>query len=326
VQLPRVGVVRLAENARRLERLVAKGRARVKSATVSLRAGKLSVSLQVEVLRPQANHRPAKPDSRVGIDLGTRWLAVVASADGAVLERVGMPAPLKASLTELRRLNRRHARSRKCSNRRHELKRQISAAHARVADIRGDALHKLTTRLAKTHGVIAIEDLHIAALMQQTGPGARARKQALADAALGELRRQLAYKCGWYGSRLVVADRWYPSSQTCHRCGHRQKIGRRERWTCAGCDTTHHRDDNAAINLARYEPDPRLREQARQGAQLSCRCGACPTQQAERLRDTETDNDATPAGASQPHGTAVPPTRRDGPQAVNPARGAKVAA
>ncbi len=204
MQLPRVGVVRLAENARRLERLVAKGRARVKSATVSLRAGKLSVSLQVEVLRPQANHRPAKPGSRVGIDLGTRWLAVVASADGTVLERVGMPAPLKASLTELRRLDRRHARSRKCSNRRHELKRQISAAHARVADIRGDALHKLTTRLAKTHGVIAIEDLHIAALMQQTGPGARARKQALADAALGELRRQLAYKCGWYGSRLVV--------------------------------------------------------------------------------------------------------------------------
>ena len=176
MQLPRVGVVRLAENARRLERLVAKGRARVKSATVSLRAGKLSVSLQVEVLRPQANHRPAKPGSRVGIDLGTRWLAVVASADGTVLERVGMPAPLKASLTELRRLDRRHARSRKCSNRRHELKRQISAAHARVADIRGDALHKLTTRLAKTHGVIAIEDLHIAALMQQTGPGARARK------------------------------------------------------------------------------------------------------------------------------------------------------
>jgi putative transposase len=83
---------------------------------------------------------------------------------------------------------------------------------------------------------------------------ARARRRGLSDSALGETRRQLAYKTRWYGSRLGVADRWYPSSKTCHACGHMQEIGWGEHWTCTGCGTSHQRDDNAAINLARYEP------------------------------------------------------------------------
>ena len=65
------------------------------------------------------------------------------------------------------------------------------------------------------------------------------------------------YKTRWYGSHLTLADRWYPSSKTCHVCGHNQEIGWAEHWTCnsadGGCGTTHQRDDNAAINLARYE-------------------------------------------------------------------------
>jgi putative transposase len=63
-------------------------------------------------------------------------------------------------------------------------------------------------------------------------------------------------KTGWYGSRLIVADRWYPSSRTCHACGHVQDIGWKEHWTCTGCKIRHQRDDNAAVNLARYEPRP----------------------------------------------------------------------
>jgi transposase len=87
--------------------------------------------------------------------------------------------------------------------------------------------------------------------------GARARRRGRSDSALGETRRQLAYKTAWYGSRLVIADRWYPSSKTCHACGHVQDIGWDEHWTCTGCGTSHQRDDNAAINLARYEePHP----------------------------------------------------------------------
>jgi putative transposase len=95
------------------------------------------------------------------------------------------------------------------------------------------------------------------AMLRQKGlTGARARRRGLSDSALGKPRRQLAYKIRWYGSHLT-ADRWYPSSKTCHTCGRVQNIGWAEHWTCnpadLGCGVTHQRDDNAAINLARYE-------------------------------------------------------------------------
>jgi putative transposase len=77
-------------------------------------------------------------------------------------------------------------------------------------------LHVLTTRLAKTHGRVVVEGLDAAGMLRQKGlPGARARRRGLSDAALGTLRRHLSYKAGWYGSQLVVADRWFPSSKTC---------------------------------------------------------------------------------------------------------------
>jgi putative transposase len=92
-------------------------------------------------------------------------------------------------------------------------------------------------------------------MLRQKGlPGARARRRGLSDSALGETRRQLGYKTGWYGSRLVIADRFYPSSKTCHACGRVQDIGWAAHWTCTQCGTAHQRDDKAAVNLARYEP------------------------------------------------------------------------
>jgi putative transposase len=115
-------------------------------------------------------------------------------------------------------------------------------------------VHVLTTRLAKTHGCIVVEGLDAAAMLRHKGlPGARARRRGLSDAALGTPRRHLSYTTGWYGSTPVVADRWFPSSKTCHACGHVQDIGWDDEWQCGGCSATHRRDDNAAINLARYE-------------------------------------------------------------------------
>ena len=97
-------------------------------------------------------------------------------------------------------------------------------------------LHVLTTRLAKTHGRIVVEGLDAAGMLRQKGlPGARARRRGLSDAALGTPRRHLSYKTGWYGSALVVADRWFPSSKTCHGCGHVQDIGWAEHWQCDAC-------------------------------------------------------------------------------------------
>jgi putative transposase len=251
--LPVIGTVRTDENTRRIERLIAKGRAWVLAITVRRNGTRLDASVRVLVCRPQ-QPRVADPGSRVGVDVGVRRLATVANQDGTVLEYVPNPRPLDAALKELRHASRARARCTKGSRRYRERSTEISRLHRRVNDVRTHHLHCLTTRLAKTHGRIVVEGLDAAGMLRQKGlPGARARRRGLSDAALGAPRRHLSYKAGWYGSALVVADRWFPSSKTCHDCGHVQDIGWDEKWQCDGCSVTHQRDDNAAVNLARYE-------------------------------------------------------------------------
>ena len=254
VTLPTIGTVRTCENTRRLERLIAKGRARVLAVTVSRKGTRLVAAFRVLVQRPQ-RAGVADPDSRVGVDVGVRVLATVASSRGEVIERVPNPRPLEAALKELRHLCRERSRRTRGSRRYAETSRKITRLQRRAADIRACHIHRLTTRLAKTHGAIVAEGLDAAGMLRQKGlAGARARRRGLSDSALGETRRQLGYKTGWYGSNLITAGRFYPSSKTCHACGHVQDIGWAEQWACGQCGTSHQRDDNAAVNLARYEP------------------------------------------------------------------------
>jgi putative transposase len=251
--LPVIGTVRTHENTRRIERLICAGRARVLAISVRRNGIRLDASVRVLVQRPQ-QPGVALPDSRVGIDVGVRRLATVAAHNGVVIERVENPRPLDAGLGELRRLCRARSRCIKGSRQYRARTTQISRLHRRVNDLRTHHLHVLTTRLAKTHGRIVVEGLDAAGMLRQKGlPGARARRRGLSDAALGTPRRHLSYKTGWHGSQLVVADRWFPSSKTCHACGHVQEIGWSERWQCDTCSASHQRDDCAAINLARYE-------------------------------------------------------------------------
>jgi putative transposase len=189
--------------------------------------------------------------------VGVRVLATVASSGGEVVERVPNPRPLEGALKELRHLSRERSRRVRGSRRYAQTQQKITRLQRRVACIRGHHVHNLTTRLAKTHGEIVVEGLDAAGMLAQKGlTGPRARRRGLSDSALGETRRQLGYKTAWYGSTLVVADRWYPSSRTCCACGHVQDIGWDEHWTCTRCGASHQRDDNAAVNLARYEPPP----------------------------------------------------------------------
>jgi putative transposase len=251
--LPVIGTVRVHENTRRIERLIRAGRARVLAISVRRNGTRLDASVRVLVQRPQ---QPGVGSSgwRVGVDVGVRRLATVANEDGAVLERVPNPRPLDAALKELRHASRARSRCMKGSRRYRERVTEISRLHRRVNDVRTHHLHVLTTRLAKTHGRIVVEGLDAAGMVRQRGLlGARARRRGLSDAALGTPRRHLSYKTGWYGSHLVVADRWFASSKTCHACGHVQDIGWAEHWQCVGCSASHQRDDNAAVNLARYE-------------------------------------------------------------------------
>ena len=184
-----------------------------------------------------------------------RRLATVANECGEVIEHVANPRPLETALKMVRQVSRARSRCTKGSRQDRERTTELSWLHRRVNDVRTHHLHVLTTRLAKTHGRIVVEGLDAAGMLRQKGlSGARARRRGLADAALGTPRRHLSYKTGWYGSELVVADRWFPSSKTCHVCGHVQDIGWAEHWQCDACTASpHQRDDNAAINLARYE-------------------------------------------------------------------------
>jgi len=194
VTLPRIGTVRVHENTRRLERLITTGRARILAVTVCRRGIRLVACLRVLLRRP-IQPRVSDPGSRVGVDVGVRILATIADQNGQVIERVPNPRPLQAALTDLRRLSRQRSRRTRGSRRYTQTQQKITRLHRRAAAIRGHHLHTLTTRLAKTHGEIVVEGLNAAGLLRQKGlPGARARRRGLSDSALGQTRRQLAYK------------------------------------------------------------------------------------------------------------------------------------
>ena len=249
--LPVLGTLRTHENTRRIERLIAMNRAKILGVTVSRQGERIIAAVRVSVARPQ-RATVTRPDSVVGIDVGVRRLATVATTN-EVISELANPRALEHRLSELRRLQRQRARRTRGSRQYTETAAKIARLHAEVAHLRQHTIHVFTTNLAKTHGVIVVEGLDAASLLQQRGlPGARSRRRELSDAALGEIRRQLRYKCPWYGSTLIEADQFFPSSKTCHGCGHVQVIGWQERWTCDECSSSHQRDDNAAINLARW--------------------------------------------------------------------------
>jgi IS605 OrfB family transposase len=241
VQLPRIGVLKTHESTRKLARRLERGTARILAATISRRADRWYVSFTVEVERanPASNSKP----SVVGVDVGVRHLAVLST--GAVIPN---PRALEGSLRKLRRLNRELARRTPGSRRRKQTRRRLARVHARVANIRRDTLHKLTTSLATKHGTVVVEQLNVAGMVRN-----RRLARAIADTGMAELRRQLTYKTTWYGSRLVVADRFYPSSKTCSTCGWvRAKLTLADRtFTCEACGLAIDRDLNAARNLAK---------------------------------------------------------------------------
>jgi putative transposase len=262
VVLPRLGRVRTHESTRKLARRLDAGTARILSATVTSRAGRWHVSFTIELQRDvgrqaipahvaRSNHRV------VGVDAGVKELAVVAAVDGTVVARHPHPGALRRAQRRLRTLQRRVARQQRGSRRWRRTQRGVAGCHARAVNVRRDTLAKLTTRLAQTHDVIVVEDLNLDGMGRRkpgAGRGGRAFNRALRDAALGEIRRQLAYKCQWYGSTLVVADRWYPSSKTCSGCGARKpSLPLTERtYACDTCGLNIDRDVNAAVNLARH--------------------------------------------------------------------------
>ncbi|GGP10674.1 IS607 family element transposase accessory protein TnpB [Nonomuraea glycinis] len=248
VVLPVLGRIKTHEPVGELARLLTEG-ARIASATVRWQEGRWHVSFIVHAERAQGS--PARPDAVIGVDLGIKTLAVF--SDGR--PPVANPRHLNAAARKLRRLSRaasrKHGPDRR--TRQQPSKRWLRAnaarnrAEHRVAALRRDGIHQLTTSLARTYGTIVVEDLNVAGMIRN-----RRLAQAVSDAGFGEIRRQLAYKTGWNGGRLLVADRWFPSSKTCSSCqAVKTKLPLRIRtYVCEGCGLSMDRDENAARNLA----------------------------------------------------------------------------
>src|SRR5262249_5816724 len=132
---------------------------------------------------------------------------------------------------------------RRPSNRWQRTAARLGRTHARVGNLRRDGLHKLTTRLAREHGTVVVEDLNVTGMLRN-----RRLARHIADAGFAEIRRQLTYKTQWNSGRLIVADRWYPSSKTCSGCGAvKTKLALSERgYECESCGLVLDRDLNAA--------------------------------------------------------------------------------
>ena len=206
--------------------------------SVSRRAGCWYASLTVE-REPVA--KPAPKGGVVGVDLGVKNLATL--SDGTVIPN---PRALGASLKTLRKAQQALSRKVKGSVRREKARERVARLHARVADVRADAINKATTMIARSYNTVCIEDLNVAGMVKN-----RHLARSVSDAALGEFRRQLEYKTARSGAVLRVVDRWFPSSKTCSNCGTvKAKLPLSERtFNCDDCGLSLDRDLNAAINI-----------------------------------------------------------------------------
>ena len=183
-------------------------------------------------------------------------------------EMVENPKALNRYQRRMSRLQRELSRRSKRSRRRGHTKAKLSRCHNKVANVRRDAIHKLTSGLAATYGTVVVEDLNVAGMTVATKPktdesgnfisnGAAAKaglNRVVLDVSPGDFRRQLSYKLEWHGGRLMIAERFFPSSKMCSSCGNvKAKLSRSTRlYRCEICGLRIDRDLNAALNLTAY--------------------------------------------------------------------------
>ena len=224
----------------------------VKNVTVSQSCGKWYISIQTESEVSTPVHPSA---SMVGLDAGVAKLATL--SDGTVFEPVNS---LQKNQKKLARLQRQLSRKVKFSNNWQKQKRKIQRLHSRIANIRRDYLHKVTTTVSKNHAMIVIEDLKVsnmsksaAGTVSQPGRNVRAKSglnRSILDQGWYEMRRQLEYKQLWRGGQVLAVPPAY-TSQRCTCCGHTAKENRllQSQFRCQVCGYTANADVNGARNI-----------------------------------------------------------------------------
>ncbi len=227
IQVPVIGVLRTYE---RLPQVL------IKSCSISCQADRWFISFRFDI-----GQQDLSKTSVVGVDLGVKNLATLST--GEVIAGAKSYKKYEARLSRMQWLNRHKIIG---SNNWRKAQMAVARLHRKIANIRKDTLHKLTTLLAKNHGTVVIEDLNVSGMMAN-----HKLAKTIADMGFYEFRRQLTYKCELYGSKLVVVDRWFPSSKTCSNCGTKKEtLTLDERlFKCDHCGFSLDRDLNAAINL-----------------------------------------------------------------------------
>ena len=236
VVLPRLGEIRTKEGT-------GKFKGHILSATVSREADRWFVSLAVECER----EIPLRAgDEIVAIDLGINSFAT--TYDGSNTEHIYAPKPLSRNLKKLDHASKKHSRKQKGSANKRKSAMRLARLHRHVKNTRRDFLHKLSTSLAKTKSAIVIEDLNVKGMVQN-----HHLARSIADCGWSDFRRMLEYKTQWYGSQLVVIDRFAPTSKMCSECGAiNENLTLSDRmWVCTSCGAVHERDENAAKNIHR---------------------------------------------------------------------------
>jgi putative transposase len=177
----------------------------------------------------------------VGIDVGVKTLAT--TSDGEKLEN---PRPLVKYEKRLQIRQRRLSRKVKDSNNRKKARIRVAKLHAKISDARRDTLQKFTTKIISENQAIYVEGLNVVGMVKNHNLA-----KHIADAAFGEIFRELEYKAAWYGRTYLALDKFFPSSKLCSSCGHlldELALCVRE-WECPSCGVHHDRDLNAAINI-----------------------------------------------------------------------------
>jgi putative transposase len=255
LRFPKLGQLRAREHTGKLAKMLKAGRFHVYAASFRLERGRWVVA--ITGVAAQMHHLQRSPknrhQARVGVDLGVKTLAVAADEHGRVLHTWTGVKALQHAQAALKLANQSYSRTKRDSAGRKKAARRLGKMHARVAHLRDNMLHNITAGLARGYTSVTIEDLNVAGMLQL-----RALARHVSDAAFGQFRRQLEYKAPWYGTQVVVANRWFPSSKTCSGCGTiNANLTLSDRvYDCGHCGLVIDRDVNAAVNLARYIPPP----------------------------------------------------------------------
>src|SRR5437588_396131 len=226
LRVPKLGNVNMTEAFR--------FHGKIMSAVIFYRAGWWFVSIAVEV----EHEVPTQSGAAVGIDLGIKTLAT--TSEGSVFEN---QKHYRRSLGRIKGLSKGLSRKVEGSQNWWKNSKKLAKAHYRVAYRRQDTLHKMTTHVAQTYGLIGLEDLNTKGMLAN-----HCLAQAVSDASFFEVKRQLLYKAEQSGGSVQLVDRWYASSKTCSGCGWKNKdLTLAERvFMCQDCGLVMDRDLNAA--------------------------------------------------------------------------------